>query len=166
MFRSKRSKLLYFRVPWEPGLPGKKRHFGHTGTVQQGCALMYDSRAEHRGSANSAGSRVMFLMSFQNRGAVMAGPTYTISPRYFNFSHVEVQARGCGEKSTKREDTPGGGGDDDDDDEGECVAVGGGSSDASSGGKRVMMRRVRGLLTLADFPVKPDVASDDFGFLP
>ena len=119
VFRSARSKVLYYRVPWEPG---KKRLFGVTGTVRQGCAVMYDSRALHRASMNAKGSRIMFLMSFRNRGGIINGPTYTISPKYVNVSYVEVPDTGAPQNV------------------------------------------LAGLITLADFPVKPDLESGDFGF--
>ena len=107
VYRSKKTNMLYFRVPWEPeietdgkfdgvhgsklrggankaggGSKGRRYNIGITASLRQGSTLVYDSRALHRGSANRAGSRILFLMSFQNPGAAVDGPTYTMDPRY------------------------------------------------------------------------------------
>ena len=105
VYRSKKTNMLYFRVPWEPEIEpdgtlddgagsklrggaaggaskGRRYNIGVTASLRQGSTLVYDSRALHRGSANKAGSRILFLMSFQNPGAAVDGPTYTMDPRY------------------------------------------------------------------------------------
>ena len=213
VYRSKKTNMLYFRTPWEPAdsteeidssssssklrggdgssskPKGRRYNIGVTASLRQGSTLVYDSRALHRGSANKAGSRILFLMSFQNKGAVVMGPTYTMDPRYQSLETVEGHAS----------EDPLAGGDADDDDDWDVEdddarrpeGIDGDLADLREkygvDGNKVaraelrrrqspkvlaartkarttnVFKRVRGKITLADFPLtEPDVESGDF----
>ena len=120
----------------------------------------------------------MFLMSFQNKGAIIRGPTFTLSPKYFNHSDASVPSN---DPMNTREQSPNAdsGDDDDDDDDG----GGGGSGDddddvvidkntpperkraIQEASKERRYVRVVGSLSLRDFPVKADTDGDDFSFV-
>lgn len=228
VYRSKKTNMLYFRVPWEPeiessdgkldvarsklrggapyskGSKGRRYNIGITASLRQGSTLVYDSRALHRGSANRAGSRILFLMSFQNPGAAVDGPTYTMDPRYQRTetwtadgaSNVDTDADGYDDVS-RSDGSDGPDPDDDwnaeDDDPDEPEGIDGDlaelraeygaegnevavaelarrRSEAVTAARKMARRtsaftRTRGLITLADFPIEPDVDDDDFSWI-
>jgi len=233
VYRSKKTNMLYFRVPWEPetetdgkldgvhgsklrggankaggGSKGRRYNIGITASLRQGSTLVYDSRALHRGSANRAGSRILFLMSFQNPGAAVDGPTYTMDPRYQRTetwtadtaadADADVDADADGSAGVSRSDRSDGpdpdddwNAEDDDPDEPEGVDGDLAALRAEYGAKgnevaiaelarrrskavtdeRKRARRTsaftrtRGVITLADFPIEPDVDDDDFSWV-
>ena len=238
VYRSKKTNMLYFRVPWEPetdntdgkfdgvhgsklrggankaggGSKGRRYNIGITASLRQGSTLVYDSRALHRGSANRAGSRILFLMSFQNPGAAVDGPTYTMDPRYQRAETwtADVDADTDADADTDVEDDVDGAADvsrsdrsdgpdpdddwnseDDDPDEPEGIDGDLAALRAEYGAKgnevaiaelarrrskavtdeRKRARRTsaftrtRGVITLADFPIEPDVDDDDFSWV-
>ena len=190
------------------GSKGRRYNIGITASLRQGSTLVYDSRALHRGSANRAGSRILFLMSFQNPGAAVDGPTYTMDPRYQRTetwtadadadveADVDVDADGSDDVSrSDRSDGPDPDDDwnaeDDDPDEpegidGDLAAL---RAEYGTKGNEVAIAelarrrskavtderkrarrtsaftRTRGVITLADFPIEPDVDDDDFSWV-
>ena len=143
--------------------------------------MVYDSRALHRGSANSRGSRILLLVSFQTPGAVITGPTYTISPKY---SEVERAVIAKDEDADASYEDP-----DPDFAPRESAlhanvrnpltaavsAVLPGNLVKEPAAKRLEeiekrrevwhVRRMQGVLALEDFPMTPDHAADDFSFV-
>lgn len=153
---------------------------------------MYDSRTLHRGSKNAVGSRILFLMSFQNKGAIISGPTFTISPEYANVSMVRIAAADDEKRKYMQERNLEGGLDDDDDVDEEHPMRSSGSGDdgeidrdardvpverRSAEGtfrwrrRRALARqtsnvvRVGGRIKLSDFPIEPDTPSADASFV-
>jgi len=84
-----RDNTLAFYPPWESS-PNARLVFGVAAATRQGTALVYDSRTQHRGGANTLGARVQLMFSFQTKRAFVAGSTFTMRRRYHRIERAPL----------------------------------------------------------------------------
>ncbi len=84
-----RDNTLAFYPPWESS-PNARLVFGVVAATRQGAALVYDSRTQHRGGANTVGARVQLMFSFQTKRAFVAGSTFTMRRRYHRIERMPL----------------------------------------------------------------------------
>ena len=84
-----RDHTLAFYPPWESS-PNARLVFGVAAATRQGAALVYDSRTQHRGGANTLGARVQLMFSFQTKRAFVSGSTFTMRRRYHRIERAPL----------------------------------------------------------------------------